>query len=438
VKKLLAIGITMAVVFGLAFGASAFDTQRRLAAAGEVESMTFSLGGLPAKDECMIDMFDYAACGGYAWWVTWPVAFDSCFIIKNFVDPYEGITDCIPPYYPFNVEKIWFVLGPADAPDTNWYDITFDIDIEEAVWDEGLGCYGPGPELWRSAPVTFTLQGTHMYGLSVSFPSFFVDGPFFISIHIIDIPEGSTGWWNWYMDLDFYNPPYGDDCTPCWTWYELTSYGYPGWYEACGLGDPGDMWFSCYGRPAHNVAVDMGSFEAVAGDGMVTLNWQSLAEINNSHWFVNRDGVEIAQLEGQGNKETPTDYTYVDRDLTNGVTYSYMIEAVNYQGKVDPYGPVTATPLAANAVPGEFALSQNYPNPFNASTVIRYQLASDEHVTLKVYNINGQEVASLVDTDQKAGVYSVHWTGEGVSSGVYFYTMTAGDFSQTMKMVFVK
>jgi len=179
----------------------------------------------------------------------------------------------------------------------------------------------------------------------------------------------------------------------------------------------------------------MGSFEAVPGDRMVTLNWQSMSETNNDHWTVKRDGEEIWTEPGQGNRETSTDYTYVDRDVVNGMTYSYILEAVNYEGNVDEYGPVMASVVE---VPGDFALAQNYPNPFNASTVIRYQLASDEHVTLKVYNIYGQEVTSLVDADQKAGRYSVQWTGKGVSSGMYVYTLTAGDRSETKKMVFVK
>jgi hypothetical protein len=95
-----------------------------------------------------------------------------------------------------------------------------------------------------------------------------------------------------------------------------------------------------------------------------------------------------------------------------------------------------ATPFGV--VPTNFALWQNYPNPFNASTVIRYQLPSDEHVTLKIYNVFGQQVATLVDADQKAGLHTVNWTGEGLSSGMYVYTLTAGAHSESKKMVFLK
>ena len=97
----------------------------------------------------------------------------------------------------------------------------------------------------------------------------------------------------------------------------------------------------------------------------------------------------------------------------------------------------------AGSVPGEFALSQNYPNPFNASTVIRYQLASDEHVTLKVYNILGQEVRTLVDAPHEVGYYIVKWDGtdekgQPVSSGVYIYSIKVGRFGDTKSMVLLK
>jgi hypothetical protein len=81
-------------------------------------------------------------------------------------------------------------------------------------------------------------------------------------------------------------------------------------------------------------------------------------------------------------------------------------------------------------IPKEFGLSQNYPNPFNPTTTIKYQLPFDSKVTLKVYNVLGQEVAALVNKSQAAGYYSVNWNGlnrigHRVSSGIYIYRMVA-------------
>jgi hypothetical protein len=89
-------------------------------------------------------------------------------------------------------------------------------------------------------------------------------------------------------------------------------------------------------------------------------------------------------------------------------------------------------------IPFEFGLSGNYPNPFNASTVISYELATGAHVTLGVYNISGQKVATLVDSKQQSGYRSVVWDASEVSSGVYFYKLTAGDFSEIKRMTLLR
>ncbi len=89
-------------------------------------------------------------------------------------------------------------------------------------------------------------------------------------------------------------------------------------------------------------------------------------------------------------------------------------------------------------VPVKFVLYQNYPNPFNPSTVINYSIPKQSNVTLKVIDVLGKEVATLVNKQQKAGYYEVEWDVVNNSSGVYFYRIQAGDFVQTKKMVLMK
>jgi hypothetical protein len=84
------------------------------------------------------------------------------------------------------------------------------------------------------------------------------------------------------------------------------------------------------------------------------------------------------------------------------------------------------------------SLGQNYPNPFNAETTIRYRLLGDQQATLKVYNISGQEVATLADGAHSAGTHVVKWTASSVSSGVYLYILTADDFQETKTMVLMR
>ena len=89
-------------------------------------------------------------------------------------------------------------------------------------------------------------------------------------------------------------------------------------------------------------------------------------------------------------------------------------------------------------MPKTFALLPNYPNPFNAATIINYELPVDAHVKLGVYNTLGQKVATVVDERQQAGYRSVVWDASEVSSGVYFYKLSAGDFTETKRMMLVK
>ena len=88
--------------------------------------------------------------------------------------------------------------------------------------------------------------------------------------------------------------------------------------------------------------------------------------------------------------------------------------------------------------PNQFALAQNFPNPFNPTTSISYNVGTASHVILTVYNALGKEVATLVNSEKSAGTYKVDFSGAGLSSGIYFYKLNAGNFSQVKKMILMK
>ena len=90
------------------------------------------------------------------------------------------------------------------------------------------------------------------------------------------------------------------------------------------------------------------------------------------------------------------------------------------------------------SVPAEFYLSQNYPNPFNPITNFEFRISDFGFVSLKVYDLLGREVAVLIDEEKSAGEYEVEFNGEGLSSGMYFYTLKAGNFTDTKKMILLK
>jgi len=89
-------------------------------------------------------------------------------------------------------------------------------------------------------------------------------------------------------------------------------------------------------------------------------------------------------------------------------------------------------------LPAQYELEQNYPNPFNPSTKIRFTVPEAGLVTMKVYNLLGQEVAILVNEEQAVGVYEVTFDATQLPSGIYFYSINAGDFVATKKMILLK
>jgi hypothetical protein len=88
--------------------------------------------------------------------------------------------------------------------------------------------------------------------------------------------------------------------------------------------------------------------------------------------------------------------------------------------------------------PKEFKLEQNFPNPFNPTTTIQYQLPADARVTLKIYDILGSEVRTLVNEEQEAGYKEVQFNGSSFASGMYIYRLTAGNYTSIKKMMLVK
>jgi hypothetical protein len=119
-------------------------------------------------------------------------------------------------------------------------------------------------------------------------------------------------------------------------------------------------------------------------------------------------------------------------DYTNG---NYKLEP----RKDDDFGTVTTGVfLEPNVTPKNYTLSQNYPNPFNPSTSIRYSVPAKSFVTMRIYNILGQEVETLVNMEQSAGSYLVQYNASRLSTGVYFYELRAGDYRDVKKMILLK
>lgn len=118
---------------------------------------------------------------------------------------------------------------------------------------------------------------------------------------------------------------------------------------------------------------------------------------------------------------------------------------LNYSadGVIDLISDITSRPtniprVEDYLVPKNFEVKQNYPNPFNPSTTIEFSIPKDANVSLRIYDILGKEVSTLVNEQRSAGTYVINWNASSFSSGIYFYRVTAGEFTETKKMFLVK
>lgn len=131
--------------------------------------------------------------------------------------------------------------------------------------------------------------------------------------------------------------------------------------------------------------------------------------------------------------------TLYPTDIRTRIASARFASMIDAQGSNGMQKPLVAGGLESmTSAPKEFALLQNYPNPFNPSTTIKYNLPIDAHVTLKLYDVLGRKVLTLVDEQAKGGYHSVTLDGSSLSSGVYFYRMQAGAFAQTKKLLLLR
>jgi len=190
------------------------------------------------------------------------------------------------------------------------------------------------------------------------------------------------------------------------------------------------------------VPVELSSFTAVAQDENVLLNWVTSTEINNlgfevqKKFFAENQKSEwgtIGFVNGNGTTTEKSDYSFMDKNPIDGKSF-YRLKQIDYDGSFKIYNSVEVDYQTVK----EYSLAQNYPNPFNPSTEINYTLAKSGNITLKVYNLLGSEIITLVDGYMEAGKYSIRFDGEDITSGVYFYTIKTDDFTSTRKMMLMK
>jgi len=191
--------------------------------------------------------------------------------------------------------------------------------------------------------------------------------------------------------------------------------------------------------------VELSSFSALAQSNTVNLTWETATEVNNYGFEIQRSVVgtthelslqweKVGFVEGHGNSNSSKHYSYVDNSVRAGQSYSYRLKQIDFDGQFE-YSSIVNVEVG---VPMEFSLAQNYPNPFNPSTSIEYSVPSNEFVTLKIYDVLGNTVSTLVNENKEAGKYNITFDASNLTSGIYFYSINAGGFTQVKKMMLVK
>ncbi|MCK9409145.1 MAG: T9SS type A sorting domain-containing protein [Bacteroidetes bacterium] len=193
--------------------------------------------------------------------------------------------------------------------------------------------------------------------------------------------------------------------------------------------------------------VELTSFAAALKNNVVELQWSTATEENNYGFEIERKPLPTPPLKGEGTKgwgqvgfvegsgttNAPKQYSFSDKNIFAG-KYSYRLKQIDHDGKFEYSKTVEATAAEVNS----FGLEQNYPNPFNPTTVIAYQLPITNRITLKVYDVIGREVATLVNEIKEAGYYSATFNASKLSSGVYFARLQSGNVVQMKKLLLVK
>ncbi|MCX6601557.1 MAG: T9SS type A sorting domain-containing protein [bacterium] len=190
--------------------------------------------------------------------------------------------------------------------------------------------------------------------------------------------------------------------------------------------------------------VELLSFQVAQDGNAVVLRWATASERDNDYFRIERRtssawSTVAARIRGAGSSSVTHTYSYRDATVEAGTIYEYRLTSVDYNGTVHALGTQSIPVVQHDPVMvSEYRLYPNYPNPFNPTTTIAFDLAEAGHVSLRVYDVMGREVAVLVNGNLPAGRHREVFDAQGLPSGVYVYKLTSGSFTDMQKMVLLK
>jgi hypothetical protein len=184
--------------------------------------------------------------------------------------------------------------------------------------------------------------------------------------------------------------------------------------------------------------VELSGFNADVIRNDVMLNWSTASELNNYGFDIERSSgngwEKVGYTKGNGTINSISSYNFEDKNLNSG-KYSYRLKQLDYNGNYEYYYLNNEISVG---VPGEFSLKQNYPNPFNPVTKIDFDIPENSMVSLKIYDLNGRMIKTLLNGDLNSGYYSIDFDASSLPSGVYYYRIESGNFISTKKLILLK
>jgi hypothetical protein len=340
------------------------------------------------------------------------------FVVST-ASPTLGITEIV----------MWAGYWPENIPNT-----TDNFTI--TIFEDAAGA--PGPVFYTASglvPTTRVTTGMVLFGVDEYMCTFDysatpimipTNGMYHIQISNNSVESGNFFWETGNLDVTngFAGNSWAPECFPVvWNFDGAT-----------------DMAVQINGDD--NIPVELTSFTASVNENDVTLNWVTATEINNQGFEIERNsgsGFEnIGYVAGFGTSSETHSYSFVDASLNEG-TYTYRLKQLDFDGTFEYFDAIEVD----IAIPDVFALAQNYPNPFNPSTKIDFSLAVDSKVSLRIFDVLGQEVANLINSNIVAGSHSVDFDASLLNSGVYFYRIEATgidgtNFTNVKKMILTK
>jgi len=186
--------------------------------------------------------------------------------------------------------------------------------------------------------------------------------------------------------------------------------------------------------------ITLADFSAAVTSEGIELAWETASETENNGFNIYRNGELITYVQGAGTSSEPHNYSYTDKNVIPGNTYTYVLADLSFASVENRFEDraVTLSVTSEDLLVQNYKVGSAYPNPFNPSATLDYSLTETNDVNVDIFNMKGEKITSLFNGEQAAGAYSLTWNAENINSGIYILRVSIGNHLETQKLLLVK